>query len=75
MNIFANNPTVAVACIIVAIIIAMAVLFFAPVMLLVRAIRGDRRPDETDTSGINAIHAEWPSDSLSREFEQEPRGM
>lgn len=33
------------------------------------------RADESDVTGINAIPAEWPSDSLSREFEQEPRGM
>ena len=33
--------------------------------------------DESDTTGINAIPAEWPSDSLSREYgkEFEPRGM
>ncbi|KQZ00880.1 hypothetical protein ASD45_08435 [Pseudolabrys sp. Root1462] len=33
------------------------------------------RADESDVTGINAIPAEWPADSLSREFEQEPRGM
>jgi len=78
MSVFISHPAVTVACGIAVVIIVVAVLVFAPVQLMLAAIRGGRSDDEADFDNddylVHSARAVTPG-AWPREFEQEPRGM
>lgn len=62
---------------IVGVIVVVAVACFAVVMLFAGVFDPDDEDERADAEayGDMPVSASWPKDNLSREFEQEPRGM